>query len=171
MANILPPDRLKTLRKAQRARLLFAASGIASIAGLLAGVALVPSFLAVRLEPHAESAGGDLKNASSTNAVLEAQSLIAVLQSVSTTTKASLEAMQAASALRPSGVSIDHIDYTRGATGGTIVVSGVYRAAGDIDAYRSRLSSDDHFTQVNVPVSALAGATNGRFAITLTGHF
>ena len=173
MANILPPERLRLLKKTQRVRLLFALGTVASIAGIIALVALLPSYLAVQLGPHAPEVGGNIKTASSTLAVSEAQNLVTVLQPLmsTTTTSTSVEAVQAAVSLKPPGVIIDRIEYSRGAISGAIVLGGEAKSASDIDAYRTRLSKDTHFTQVNVPVSALAGTSNGRFAITLTGRF
>ena len=173
MANILPPERLKLLKKRKRARLLFAFGIVASIAGVIALIALLPSYLAVQLGPHAPSAGNNIKSASSTLAVSEAQNLVTVLRPImsTTTTSTSVEAVQAAVSLKPLGVIVDRIEYSRSTGMGSIVLGGEAKSASDIDAYRTRLLKDNHFTQVNVPVSVLAGTSNGRFAITLTGRF
>ena len=171
MANILPPDRLKHLRKGQRARLLFAVGAVTTTLGLIALIALLPSFLAVRLGPHASSVENNIQTATSTRAVSEAQNLVTVLQPLLATTTTSVEAMRIAIAQKPSGIQIDRIEYSRSAGLGTIVLGVTARSASDIDAYRTRLTADGHFTQVSVPVSALAGASNGRFAITLSGRF
>ena len=173
MANILPPERLKLLRRTQRSRLLFAFGTVASIAGVIALVALLPSYLAIQLGPHAPSVEKNIKTASSTLAISEAQNLVTVLRPLmaTTTTSTSVEAMQAAIQLKPESVVIDRIEYSRGVVLGTIVLGGEAKSASDIDAYRTRLSKDNHFMQVNVPVSVLAGTSNGRFAITLNGSF
>ena len=170
MANILPPDRLKALRKAQRARLLFATGCVGIVTGSMAFAALLPSFLAVRLEPHATQVEKDLKNATSTNALIEAQNLITILEPLAASTTTSMEIVRSAIADRPASVHIDHIEYTRSASGSTLVLSGTTGVASDIEIYRTHLVGSGHFTQVNVPVSVLAGASNGRFTITLTGR-
>ena len=170
MANILPPDRLKALRKAQRARLLFATGCVGIVTGSMAFAALLPSFLAVRMEPQAAHVARDIKNATSTNALVEAQNLVAILEPLSASTTTSMEIVRAAIVERPASVRIDHIEYTGGASGRTLVLSGTSGVASDIEVYRTRLVGSGYFTQVNVPVSVLAGASNGRFTITLTGR-
>ena len=172
MANILPQDRLKQLRKAQRSRLLFAFGSVASIVALFALSALFPSFLALRLGPHAPSVAGDIKTATSTLAVSEVQNLVTILQPILVaTTTTSVEAMRTALSLKPSGVQIDRVEYSKGSGLGTIILSGIAKDVSDIEGYRTHLTAGGHFTQVSVPVSVLAGATNGRFTITLSGHF
>ena len=173
MANILPPDRLKLLRKTQRSRLIFAFGLVASIAAIITFITLLPSYLAVQLGPHVAGVEKNIKNATSTLAISEAQNLTTVLRPLmsTTTTTTAVEAMRSALALRPPGIVIDHVQYNRSVGVGTIVLGGEAASATDIDTYRTRLSADAHFTQVNVPVSALAGASNGQFAITLSGRF
>lgn len=171
MANILPQERLKLLRKVQRARLLFAFGVVASIVGVIAFVSLTPSFLAVHLGPHAPASAKSVKTATSTLAIAEAQNLTTVLQPVVSTTMTPAEAIRIALSQKPAAILIDRIEYSRTGGMGTIVLGTTADSPSEVDAYRTRLAADGHFTQVTVPVSVLAGATNGRFAITLTGRF
>lgn len=171
MANILPPDRLKRLRKTQWARLLLAFGAVATTLGIIALASLIPSYLTIRLGPRAPESASELKNASSTIAVTEVQNLVTILGPLIATTTTSMEAIRSAVAPHPSGVHIDRIEFSKGTVASTIVIGGVADASSNIEAYRALLAADRRFSQVSVPVNALAGATKGRFAITITGRF
>ena len=171
MANLLPPDALKVVRRTLAARLLFTFGLVASAVAIVAFAALIPSYLAVALGPHADTPPSGTATTTSNTTIIETQNLLAILQPLSTSTATSIDVLTAALSVRPQNVHIDHIDYSRSGSLGTIVLGGTATKASDLEAFRSALAKDGHFRQVTVPVSALAGVTDGRFAVTLTGTF
>ena len=73
-------------------------------------------------------------------------------------------------AVRPKGVQILTIGMKRGAPG-VIALSGTTSSRDDISAYRAALEKNPRFTGVSVPIGVLAGTSDDRFTMTITGAF
>ena len=156
-------------------RFLFAASVALTVVALIAGALLFPSHLI--LERSRSSFGSDIASSSPSGNNTSDRALITHIQSrisdlaplvVSTSTPS--DAILAALALRPSGVSVDHITYSKTKTA-TILLSGSSKTGDRVNAYQGALAANALFSGVSVPVGALAGVDNGHFSITLIGAF
>lgn len=173
MSNVLPPTAQQAVRSAYRARFIVAGSLVAIACALLAILALLPSFLVLVISGNASSAARSSASASATAdsaAIAQAQALVAALSPIVSATTTPTDAIRAAIAARPAGVTVGHITYTSGAPG-TLMLVGSGQTPSGISAYREALAADPHFTSVSVPVSDLVGAQGGQFSITASGNF
>lgn len=151
-----------------RARFIIVFSILLAILALLAGLLIVPSYLALRIAaPPQQSTpvagtGGTTGDAV---AIARTQAIVNALTPLLAATTSPSSAIAAALSGRPKGVVIGHITYS--ADTGLLTLSGV--APRDaVNEYRDVLTADMRFSSVSVPVSALVGAEDGRFSVTLT---
>ena len=172
MANVLPQEIQKRIVTVQRARYIIAGSVVLTAAAVISLIALLPNYILVT-SSRGDSASNNLSQAeiakdttylSDLTATQATLGEIAPLVSSSTSPSA---AIIAALILRPKGISIDQLTYAPG----SLIVSGSAVQGSAIDAYRSALAGDPHFTSAVVPVGVLLGNENGRFSITLSGTF
>jgi len=175
MANLLPPAAKENLRRDRATRLASFGAVALLAAGGLALLALTPSYIVLKMQ---ESQGTNAI-ATQTPEIVAAKSDLARAQSVVTqiaplaTSTVFLDALNEVLENRPRGMSLDTISYAKAANGGKgqIVVAGTSAGREAINTYRIALEKDARFDAVSVPVSALAGAQDGHFTITLTGSF
>jgi Tfp pilus assembly protein PilN len=99
--------------------------------------------------------------------ILRAQSLLATLAPLTLATTTPSQVVAEALALRPKGVSVDHITYTSG----SVILDGTAASREGVNAYKKALGADARFTSVSVPLSDLTGAQGGHFSLTLLGNF
>lgn len=168
MANLLPPLALTQARS----RLWFRALGVGAVAltvaALVAGLALIPAFLAAHLADESlGDAGLSEVRPEEQAAALRAQNYIRILGPLASATSTGSDVIGAAVAARPPGVKITSIAYHAG----SLLVSGTAQNRQAVSAYRDALDADDRFTAISVPVAALVGAQDGRFTLTLNGSF
>ncbi len=174
MANVLPPQLKKIRAQEFNARLIrIAALGLIA-AALATMLALVPSYLIVRMQMSSafstqatSTAGAALRSDLARSEILTIQ--FAALAAATSTP----QLLQRIFALRPSGMSIDSIDYVRGqkSAPGSIVLNGIGGSRDAINTFRLALGKDPTFTNVVVPVGALVGSGDGSFSVTLNGIF
>lgn len=173
MANLLPKDFQKHLRRVERARLMLALGLAVTAAALMLFAALLPASIALyyasRVGSAAESRAPALAQAD-VAALQEVRGMVFALKPIVVATTTPTQAILQALSAKPPSVSIDHITYTAG-TPGTVLLAGDALSPGALNAYRAALASDTHFSSVTVPVSALIGADNGRFTMTIKGNF
>lgn len=171
MANLLPKEIQMHGAQHERARLIIAGSLAAIAAAALSLLMFVPAYIAVQIGTGAQGnapSASDAKHTANVTAELSgAQAVLNAIAPLMSATTTPTEAIAAALALQPSGVSIDQIAYAPG----SLMLSGVAASDTAIDAYRSALAKDSHFTNVLVPVSALLSAAGGRFSINISGAF
>ena len=172
MANLLTAEARKTLLRDARARFVLAASAMLLIVAGIAALSLVPSYAAIRSREGSVSASSMVSptNASTSASMKQTQALVKKLFPLIAATSSPLGAIKAALSDRPTGIEVDHISLA-GGTGSTIIITGVASGRDAINAYRSVLGADPHFTKVSVPVGALIGAEGGQFSVTLSGTF
>jgi Tfp pilus assembly protein PilN len=144
-------------------------------AALLTFFALVPSYIILKMQEAGSSSAAAAQSseiAAAKKDLTRSQGLVTLLTPIATSS-AFLDAFNALLENRPRGAHLDSIIYTEAAYSGQgeIVLAGTSGGREDVNAYRIALEGDDHFTNVSVPVSALAGARDGHFSITLTGAF
>lgn len=176
MTNVLPQSRLQELSREARAKFMLTGSLVLATAAVAGIVALAPAFFVVYFSRAANS--GELNAALDTETQRREDQQAAartrvLLQEVSMLEKRETpasEAIAAAYALKPSGVTVGGVAYTKGDSG-TITLVGVAKSRDEVSLYRDALSKDKRFATVSVPVSALVGALEGTFTITLTGRF
>jgi len=170
MSTVLPQEARRAVWRMYRARFIIAGSMVAILAALISAIALVPSYLALTVDAGGTPAANAAASASQQqdrDTIIQTQSLLSTLAPIVSATTTPTGITSEALALRPSGVSVDHISYESG----TIVLQGSATTREAIDAYRQALDADADFTGVSVPVGDLAGAPGGSFSITLTGNF
>lgn len=143
---------------------------MANFIAVIALVALVPSYMALRDGAHSivAQAGSVAASSSVADAVAEARDLITLSEQVTATSTSAVDYMRLAISLRPTGTTLSSVNYVRNTSGSQILLSGTSLRTSDIESYRKALVATGKFLQVNVPVDSLAGTTNGRFSITLT---
>ncbi len=175
MTNLLPLQQQKNIRRSLRARLIIVGATAATVVAIVALLALMPSYLAVRYSISASqnsAATSSLASAADRAQILELQSLTTELRPfVASTTPT--QAILFALAEKPTGISLDDITYAAGLSdaSGQIVVSGAAHTPDLIRVYQEALTKDPHFKSASVPVGALVGTNDGRFSATLTGAF
>jgi hypothetical protein len=173
MSNLLPQRARKKVWADYRARFVFAGSCVAFVSALLAGTALLPSYLVLRVSgeaPPAPSATAASTTQEDRAAIQGAQALLTALSPLLKATTTPAQMISAALSERPPGVTVGHITLTSGKPG-TMILAGSATDIGAINSYRKTLSADARFSSVSVPVGDLAGTQNGQFSITLTGEF
>lgn len=152
------------------ARFALVAAAVMLVLGLVAIVALVPSFVLVM------GGGSATTTPSATRAndeatLVRAQALVELLAPSASAAHVS-SVVSTALALRPAGVRVTSVSYT-GSPGktGTIQLAGTSDGRERIESYRTALRAAGPFATATVPVSALVGTTEGSFTMTLTGDF
>ncbi len=175
MANLLPPAYQKKVRRALYARSFAIAGAVASACALVAFIALVPSYVAVRsaMSGSASPTSPVLASMADRAEITQAGALSKLLNPFLSATTSPTQAIRAALLLKPAGVSLDRITYTAGSSGvtGQIQLSGASASPDLLTAYRDVLAKDPDFVTISVPVGDLVGTSDHRFTITLTGHF
>lgn len=172
MANVLPLEEKKRLDQSFRARYIGLGSLVLILAALVAILAMVPSFFAIRfaraslapIETSARASSDDQKQAN------RAQALLGALKPQLAATSSPTSALTRALAVRPAGISITQISYSRGEPS-KIVLTGTSASRDAINRFRGALEKDGAFSSVSIPVSALVGVQEGKFTATLTGNF
>lgn len=184
MSNILPQSAQKEVGRFYRNRLVLS-SGLVLLSGAaIAALSFLPGFLMSRVERSAlrevsqatsvvsEREGSDLEG--ERVEILRAHAFIGQFLPYASSSASVHDAIQAALSVRPAGISIETIAYTRANQEGgssTLVLSGNSSSRGSINAYRTALIELNRFASVVVPVGALAGTEGGAFSVTLTGVF
>ncbi len=169
MANVLPPDDRRILKRRFTARLIL--TGALTLLGgaAIASLALIPAYMAVRVaeaslqskEDQAAGQGADQA------AIGRAQALVNALLPLANATSSPSDTLAFALGLKTTGLSITSMQYTKG----QIVLSGVAGKREAVSEFRDALQASGKFASVAVPVAALVGVQEGRFTITLTGAF
>jgi len=155
-----------------KARFLLMASLLMIGAGIAAIIILLPSYLILEKNRAALDTGASAPRASAANAsdrdlLKHIQSRVDELHPLAVAASSSpSEAIAAALALRPAGISIDRINYSTGKTA-IILLSGSSKSGDLVSAYQRALAGSDAFAGVSVPVGALAGVNDGHFSITI----
>ncbi len=153
-----------------RARFVIAFSLVALALALVAALALVPSYLALRVAapPVASVASVPKGSGTDTVAMARAQALLHKVKPLLSSTSSPTEIVRTALSARPKGVRVDHVIYIAGAAGQMTLAGTASRE--DISAFRDELGKISLFTGVSVPVGSLV-SSEGRFSISLSGIF
>lgn len=159
-----------------RARLSLAAAVTLCACGLLAFLALLPAYAALRAEgaffetaPSA-NAGVQKGKDSERDQILRTRILLEQLSPVASSTAPMFDALISALGMRPSGVTVDRVNYVRDA-GGEVTIGGTASSREGVQAYVAALRADPRWKNISVPIGDLAGTGDGRFSITVTGTF
>lgn len=170
MANVIPREGLTKIMKRNSARFMLVASGVIAAAAIVAILAILPSYISVRIARAAvetavrESAGAATADQ---DVAVRTQGLITNLTPIANATTSPVAALALALAEKPAGLSITSISYT--ADKSTILLTGTASRREAVSALSDALEASKRFSSVTVPVAALVGAQEGRFTITLTG--
>lgn len=175
MSNVLPREAQRAVWRMYRARFITAGSLVAIATAGLALLALLPSYLALhaaegRSISAVPSGEKDPKVQNERILIARAQSLLTTLAPLASATTTASDTIATSLALRPKGVTVDHIIYAGGSPGEVVIV-GFAHTRDRINAYRQALENDPHFKTVTVPVADLAGTQGGKFSITISGTF
>lgn len=154
-----------------RAYFLFMTSLLLVVAGIVAGVILLPSYLIVgkyhtALEERITALSAPAADSADKDLISHMQSRVDQLKPLVGATSTPSEAIMAALALRPAGISIDRINYSV-SKAGTVLLEGSSSAGDQVSQYQRALAGSDDFAGVSVPVGSLAGVGDGRFNITI----
>ncbi len=179
MSNLLPKERLEFVWADYRSRLILAGALVFLGVAILAGIAFLPAYVVLRVGTSSqEKQSADIASQSGANSqsrteradILRSQMLLARVAPIISATSSPTEILNSALALRPNGISINHINFVSG-KGGSVIINGEARGREDINQYRDSLSKGGRFEGVSIPVGALVGSEGGAFTITLTGNF
>lgn len=179
MANLLPKETLEFVWKGYRSRLILVGALVFLATAILAGLALLPAYVALRIELNSQEkqiaaaaiqSDTDSQTRAERNDILRAKALLVRIAPVVFATSSPTEVIGAALLLRPKGVVLERISFVSGGNG-SITITGDSSGREGINEYREALSKDGRFKSVSVPVGALVGGDGGRFTITLTGAF
>ena len=174
MANILPSETRRDIRRATLARLALALSMLMIICALLTYVIFLPSYIGLVSAPHAASPSATSitkeQQTLDTAVVRHVNSLLTAIGPGIMASSTPVDIIESALAARPAGVHVVQIMYSNG-TPSSLVLSGTSDTDTGINDYRAALAANPQFASVTVPVGALVGTDNGRFSITITGTF
>lgn len=179
MSNLLPKERLEFVWDEYRSRLILVGALVFLGVAILAGIALLPAYVALKVgtsSPEKQSAGiasqlgANPQGRTERAEILRSQMLLARVASIVSATSSPTEILNSALALRPNGISVNHINFVSG-EGGSLVINGEARGREDINQYRDSLSKERRFKGISIPVGALVGSEGGAFIITLSGDF
>lgn len=170
MANVLPEHVQKKVGRAYLARFVIALSLVSLAVSFIAFLSLLPVEVALQMESASltslESSTPQSEEAATDQAALtHTQDIIRVIGPYVATSSTVLDAIRAAIADRPAGLTISSLSYAAGSK--TINLVGLGSAVSDFNA---NLRADPHFTDVQVPVNALVGNSK-QFTLTLVGNF
>ena len=174
MTNVIPEDIRRDMQSNARARLIVAASMVAIIVAALSFLALLPSYLVLKVNASGAHPSvaviAPVDIAHDKVLIAHTTTLLNTLSPLVGTTSMPARTIQSVVALRPVGVHIDQITYIAGSPSSLMLV-GSAETNGKISLYRDALVATALFTSVSVPVGALVGTDGGRFSITLLGAF
>ena len=175
MANLLPPPAKENIRQMDTARFIMLGSFALIAAALIACVSILPSYILLKVQEAEESdaaAAQSSEVASVKTDLTKSQALVTQFTPLATSSPF-LATFESILTNRSRGLQLKELSYTRATKGtnGEIILDGVSASRDDINAFRVALDADSRFSNVSVPVSALAGAQDGRFTITLNGAF
>lgn len=174
MSNVMPAEKKRKLWREYESRFLAAGSLLGVATACFCALALVPSYVALRVEDGttAPSFSGTSSYESDRETVARTRALLDILSPYAGTTTPPSEAVERLLALRPPGVSLDRIEYASGESVGTIIVSGSATVRDVIGAYRAAVEGDTLFDSASVPIGDLAGTDGGgHFSMTVRGAF
>lgn len=179
LTNLLPEDRIRSLRRVYFMRLAVVAVLLLSGVILVHGVLLLPSYLHVRNEVGERTAslaaltttlaGSEEKEISARVAALGEDS--AHLARLSSVPKASA-AVRAIAALPRSGIRLTGFSFApKAGTETTMSVSGVATTREALRTFEQSLADQPFITSADLPISAYAKERDISFTISLTGPF
>lgn len=174
MANLLPKEALRSVRKLHKARFVFVGSLVASTCGVFALLTLIPTYILVSIEHPMTSTTSDgeiaLPASTDRDDLVRAQIMAKELQPFASSTASALPILAAILDVRPAGTIITSIRFARG-NPHSIIINGEAPSRDEINEYRAILTRDARYENVSVPIGVLAGSEDGRFSITITGSF
>lgn len=153
-----------------RARFMIAGSLVSLFVAGLCALALLPSYLAIHaadIQNAATSTSAKTASDADRASVSATRIMLESLSPILTATTTPSVVITKILSLRPPTIRIDHLTYS-GGDQGTTVVTGSAATREAINGYRQALSSDALFKTVSVPVGDLTGAPGARFSLTLT---
>lgn len=178
LTNLLPENRLRSLRQVYFFRLATVAVLVLSFVAVVHGVLLLPSYLFVqaqvaerqeRLDTLTRTlAGAAEKEVSARVAAIGADS--AYLAKRAAAAKAST-ATQAVLAVPREGVRLTGVSFAPEDDGAQMLLSGVAASREALRRFEQALSDESYIAGVELPISAYAKESNIDFTITLTGTF
>ncbi|HUO56263.1 MAG TPA: hypothetical protein VMU27_02425 [Candidatus Paceibacterota bacterium] len=172
MANVMPTEIKKEVRAVIRARFMLLTSCIVLICAVIVFLMLLPSWFSIAHTPQSPDSKpiSAAQQALDKTALAQTTALLTTLSPIALASTTPSQAVSAALAVRPIGISIEQITYTAG-NPSTLILFGSAKTTSAISDYRTALASSTIFTSVQVPVGALVGAEGGQFTLTLTGPF
>lgn len=178
LTNLLPENRLRSLRQVYFLRLATVAVLVLSGVAIVHGVLLLPSYLFVRAQVEEREmrldaltktlAGAAEQEVSARVAAIATDS--AYLAKRAAAPKAST-ATQAILAVPREGVRLRGFSFAPQESGAQMLVSGVASSRESLRRYEQALADQPFITGVELPISAYAKESNIDFTITLTGPF
>jgi Tfp pilus assembly protein PilN len=177
MSNVLPQHARAQMMRDIRARFLLSGSLVLSAVALVALLALTPAYFSIAI-PRMSLANVS-QNVSEEQRVQEdadreiasrTRSLLSALMPFTEERASIYPVIERALGLQPEGISIESIVYKSGTTG-EITIVGTAQSREPVNTYREALTAEKTFESVSVPVSALVGASEGNFTMTLKGKF
>lgn len=178
MSNLLPKETLEIVWRRFYRRILYAGALVFLFTAVFAGLALLPSYIAPKIEKGllkesavlASKAEINPQSRAEINDILRSQAILARVSPVISATSSAADLLTAALLLRPRGISVNRLSFVSGQNG-TIVIEGIAPGREEINLYREELSKNERFSSISVPVGALLGAEGGKFTITVKGAF
>lgn len=178
LTNLLPENRLRTLRQVYFLRLATVAVLVLSGVAIVHGVLLLPSYLFVRAQVEEREmrletltttlAGAAEQEVSARVAAIGADSTYLATRAAAP--KAST-ATQAVLSVPRDGVRLRGFSFAPQEGGAQMLVSGVASSRESLRRYEQALSDQPFVERVELPISAYAKESNIDFTITLTGSF
>ncbi len=178
MINLIDRETRRALRLSYYIRLAAAAVTLLGVVFLIGAVSLLPTYI-FSLSKNREAtlakenldailAAEEKEAPSSEIAALKEK--LGVLSGSQSTGKL-FSAVEAALGVRPSGVRVNDISYTKRDQGGELVVVGIASTRDALLSYHKELKKEALFSSVILPVSDLAKDSDVDFILTLTGLF
>jgi hypothetical protein len=173
MSNVLPPEAIKKMRRANAARLVLIGSLFAVCSACVALLSLLPTY-ALIATPAAVEVQGDALSVSEKeerDEIARARLMIRELMplAVSTTTRSGIDIVSSIIDARPNGIFLRSINLELGEEA-KIIIAGTAASRELINTFRISLMKDAAFTNVAVPLQNLT-SMQGEFTLTITGTF
>ena len=169
MANVLPTEEKKRRMREVRSRFVLTTALVLLIGAAIASASLLPTLVSLQFAksdlPEEAELSQTVRDDQAKHA--RALTLVTALSPVVLATTTPSKSAAAALSVKPAGVSVTSVNYSKG----RILLNGVSSDRQAVNDYRESLESNDMFTSVSVPVAALVGTQDGRFTITLSGSF
>lgn len=173
MINLIPPIAQKKLKQEYWIRVISLWALLASAAGLVLAVLVIPVYVLVSIQLNAQVtdvavAEGERSSLVEAEAALRQAGIYARLVVSEEGLLPLTQHITLLNELAGGGISFTDYQYQQLATDNSIIIKGEASTRADLATFRDRLEAQSDYTDIVLPISALIRETDIDFSITLT---